>query len=116
MQIKELISSIQKRPKMFVKEERIDYIFYLLFGYCGAHSKLSEDDMDRSFCIWFGKWLIMWIEDNVDAEYSSKTAWWYDDIKTIAKNEQDELNLFFELCNKFFEDYRNKTGYFSWRT
>jgi len=117
MQIEQLIMSMQKRPKMFVKEERIDYIYYLLSGYCGANSKLSkeDDDMDQRFCLWFGKWLVMWINDNVDAEYSPKTAYWYDDIKMIAKNRQDEVNIFFELCNIFFEDYRNNTGYFSWR-
>ena len=44
MQIEQLIISMQKRPKMFVKEERIDYIYYLLSGYCGANNKLLKDD------------------------------------------------------------------------
>lgn len=115
MRIEQLIASIQKRPKMFVKEERIDYIYYLLSGYCGANSKLSEDDMERKFCFWFNKWLIMWIVDNVDSEYLPKTAYWYDDIKALAQDEQDEVNTFFKLCGIFFEDYKNKSGYFSWR-
>lgn len=115
MQIEKLIDSIQKRPKMFVKEEKIEYIFYLLSGYCGANGKLSEDDINRNFCFWFGKWLIIWIQNNVNVKYTPQTAFWYDDIKTISKSKQDEIKLFFDLCNCFFEDYENKTGYFSWR-
>ena len=115
MQIEQLIDSIQKRPKMFVKEEKIEYIFYLLSGYCGANGKLSEEDINRKFCLWFGKWLILWIQNNVNVKHTSQTAFWYDDIKTISKSEQDEIKLFFDLCKYFFEDYRNNTGYFSWR-
>ena len=32
MQIEQLIFLIQKRPKMFIKEEKIEYIYYLLLG------------------------------------------------------------------------------------
>lgn len=115
MQIEQLIDEIQRRPKMFVKEERIEYIYYLLSGYCGANCKLSDNDMEHKFRFWFGKWLRMWIEDNVDAEYAPETAYWYDDIKKITKKDQNELTVFFDLCKSFFEDYKNKTGYFSWR-
>ena len=100
---------------MFIKEERIDYIYYLLSGYCGANNKLEGDDMEQKFCYWFSKWLRMWIVDNVDSGYLPKTAYWYDDIKMIAKNEKDEVDIFFELCNQFFEDYKNGSGYFSWK-
>ncbi len=115
MQIEQLIDSIQKRPKMFVKEERIEYIYYFLFGYCAANNKLSDNDIEQKFCYWFGKWLIMWIEDNVDAEYEPQTAYWYDDIKNITRKGQNEVTIFFYLCKGFFEDYKNKIGYFSWR-
>ncbi|MCM1097616.1 MAG: hypothetical protein NC427_06075 [Ruminococcus flavefaciens] len=114
MQIERLIKSIQKRPKMFLKEEKIEYIYYLLSGYCGAN-RVSEDNMDCMFCTWFRKWLIMWIVENVDEKYSVKTAYWYDDIKAIAQGKQEEIKMFFELCDLFFEDYKNKVGYFSWK-
>lgn len=116
MQIEQLIDSIQKRPGMFVEGKRVDYIYYLLSGYCGANNKLlHEDDMNQSFSCWFGKWLWQWIEENVDAEYTPRTMLWYDDIKWLAKDGQEEFTLFFDLCKLFFEDYKNKTGYFSWR-
>lgn len=115
MQIEQLIASIQKRPKMFIKEEKIEYIYYFLIGYCAANNELSDNDIEQKFCFWFGKWLIMWIEDNVNAEYVPRTAYWYDDIKKITKKGQNEITIFFDLCKSFFEDYKNKIGYFSWR-
>ena len=112
MQIEQLIFLIQKRPKMFIKEEKIEYIYYLLLGYCAATGALS-DEIDQKFCCWFGKWLMMWIERNIKANYIPKTAYWYDDIKVIAKNDHNEVALFYELCKKFFEDYKDKVGYFA---
>ena len=50
MQIEQLIASIQKRPKMFIKEEKIEYIYYFLIGYCAANNKLSDNDIERKFC------------------------------------------------------------------
>ena len=115
MEIEELIDAIQRRPGMYLLEERIDYIFYFLFGYCRANSELEDDNMDRRFCYWFWKWLLMWIKDNVDSEYQIKAMVWYEDIRRIAGDEQKAVTLFYDLCKMFFEDYKEKRGYFSWR-
>ncbi len=115
MYIEQLIDSIKKRPKMYVKEEKIEYIYYYILGYCSANHQFSADDMDKMFCCWFWKWLIKWIEDNIDSKYQTKSAIWYDDIKEIAGDEQKEVKLFFELTKYFFEDYKNKKGYFELR-
>lgn len=46
---------------------------------------------------------MMWIERNIKANYIPKTAYWYDDIKVIAKNDHNEVALFYELCKKFLK-------------
>lgn len=51
--------------------------------------------MDKMFCCWFWKWLVKWITDNIDSEYQTKSAVWYEDIKEIAGDEKKEINLFF---------------------
>lgn len=112
MYIEQLIESIDKRPKMYVKEEKLEYIYYYILGYCSASHHFSTDEMDKMFCCWFWKWLVKWIEDNVNSEYQTKSAIWYDDIRNIAENENEEIELFFRLSREFFEDYKNKTGYF----
>jgi len=115
MYIKELIDTIKKRPGMFVREEKIEYIYYYISGYCSACHKYSNNDMNKMFFCWFGKWLQKWIENNIDFKYKPKSACWYDDIKTIAECEQKETECFFYLCNIFFDDYEHKRGYFVWR-
>ena len=49
-------------------------IIYFLFGYCYANSELPKDDINHHFCAWFGRWLLMWIEENVDEDYSPETG------------------------------------------
>lgn len=113
MEIMDRINRMRRRPGMFVKEERIDYIFYNICGYCQGCYKYAEDDMDKRFHVWFGQWLMLWIVDNFDNEYTPKTVFWYEDIKAIAaQTGQDEVTLFYELCDLFFEDYINKKRYF----
>ncbi len=102
MQIEQLIFLIQKRPKMFIKEEKIEYIYYLLLGYSAATSALS-DEIDQKFCCWFGKWLMMWIERNIKANYIPKTAYWYDDIKVIAKMIIMKLHYFMSYVKNFLK-------------
>ena len=113
MKIMNLINVMRRRPGMFVKEERIDYIFYFIFGYCGGCHENAEDDMDKCFCARFGEWLRLWIIDNFDSEYTQKTFWWYEDIEAMAaQTGQNEAILFYELCDLFFDDYINKKKYF----
>jgi len=38
---------------------------------------------------------------------------WADNIRAIAGGEEKEVPLFYKLCEKFFDDYRNRGGYFS---
>ena len=73
---------------MFIKEERIEYIYYFLLGYCSANNEYLEDDINGKLCCWFLRWLWSWIEDNVDAEYIPQAAYWYEDIYFISNNSQ----------------------------
>ena len=117
MQIEELLVALQKNPEKFIDEERIEYIYHFLGGYCygGAESGLGKEDLNRRFSGWFWNWLLKWIRKNVNVKYTPKAAIWSDDIKAIAGGEEKEVPLFYELCGYFFEDYRKKRGYFSWR-
>ena len=113
MEIMDRINRMRRRPGMFFREERIDYIFYDICGYCQGCYKYAEDDMDKSFHVWFGKWLMLWIVDNFDSKYTFKTVFWYEDIKAIAaQTGQDEVTLYYELCELIFDDYINKNRYF----
>ena len=108
LSVEGIINAIQKRPKMFVEEESIEYIFHFLMGF----GMVSNREIDRNFCCWFHKWLGTWIREHIDETYSSQAAYWTDDIKRLATDEKSEVDLFYELSQLFFEDYRKKRGYF----
>lgn len=51
MEMFKLITNIRKRPLMYVKEEKIEYIYYLLSGYCAAGIATQEDSMNKKFVL-----------------------------------------------------------------
>lgn len=111
MQIEDIIKAIQKRPKMFVDEEKIEYIYHFILGAC--FTNVCGEDINRKFSCWFWKWLEIWIRENINPHYFSETASWCDEIKMIANEDEEAVRLFYELSQKFFDDYHNKKGYFS---
>ena len=58
---------------------------------------------------WFGQWLLILIKKNINSNYERTTCFWYDDI-TSRKN----VICFYDLL-LFYEDHKNKEGYFEWR-
>ena len=118
MEIYELLMAIKRRPLMYVREEKIEFIYYLLAGYCFAmyeHNTETNDNIDCKFVAWFGIWMEKWIKKNKLSDEISIPACWYEYIKKIAKNEKDECKVFYELVDIFFEDYNKKRGDFRWR-
>ena len=113
MHIEQLIQSMKKRPHMYVDEVRLDYIFYVIMGNCGANHHYETDELDRYFCVWFGKWLEKWIVDNIDPDYQMSSFMWYKTIEEIVPAEENSVEMFFGLCDMFFEDYKNSKGYFA---
>lgn len=117
MFINRLLDMMKQEPLVFVNEEKLSYIYQFIAGFCygGAKNNLPDNDMDCEFGCWFWKWLLQWIEENVDAKYTPESCHWDDDIKAIAGGEENEVSMFYKLCELFFEDYENKRGYFEWR-
>lgn len=99
---------------MYVKEERSDYIFYFISGYCSALVSDKDSDVNKKFNLWFLKWLEQWMTDNDIENNIPNTLFWYDYIRCLTKDGKSELKVFFDLVNLFFEDYNNKRGYFEW--
>lgn len=104
MNIKEFISAVRNRPRMYVKEERLDYVYYLIIGYLG--SNLSNDNIDKEdskFHSFFPEWLLAWTKVYVDKGYERKNFFWYCIIKDVASSENEAFELFFKLCDEFFQ-------------
>ena len=117
MNVKEFIKSIQKNPKMFVDEVRIDYLDHLIVGFFVClKGNNNAVDIDLQFHAHFTRWLVKWIQKNIVKKYEQKYFSWSQTLKdiNITSDEIETVKLFFELCDKFFEKNENKE--FSYKT
>ncbi len=118
MKIYEFLKAMKGRPLMYIREEKMELIFHFLLGFCNASYKYNaetDDNMDCKFVSWFGGWIKRWEKKQKIIDDIPYSTFWYDDIKIIAKNENDECRVFYELVDLFFEDYNKKRGFFRWR-
>ena len=109
MNIQELIKNIRKRPLMYIAELRLDYIEHFISGVsCGC---LSDDNsIDKMFPNYFQKYIIKWIRENIDANYEVNSLWFYKSIRDVTKDEHQAVEMFFELCDSFFDEYNRTNG------
>lgn len=107
MSIEKFIKAIRNRPLMYVEKLEINYIYYLVIGFLG--SNLMKGDIykiDRIFHKHFVGWVIKWVQENVDSNYVKKSFYWHHIFIAITDSEEDAVKLFFELSEKFFEEYQ----------
>ena len=104
MNLKELINLIQKRPGVFVEEERLDYVYYLVCGHlgCNLKNKMNYKE-DLNFSSFFPRWLLIWVRDHVDKNYEVRNLVWYHIIEDVTNTDNEALALFFKLCDEFFQ-------------
>lgn len=107
MNIKEFIISVRNRPQMYIEEIRLDYIYYLVIGFLGSNL-INKDSciIDQNFKSHFFKWVLKWVKKNVDKEYEQKSFFWYHIFNEITSNEEEAVELFFNLCDEFFEEFK----------
>ena len=104
MNIKEYLSAVQNRPCMFLEEERLDYLYHLIIGYVGSNSANGNNSKeDLKFISYFSRWLLAWVRNHVNHNYEPKTMIWYHTIKDVTSSENEAIDLFFKLCDEFFQ-------------
>lgn len=101
MHIEQLIHAMQQRSKMFMKDVRLDYIYYIIAGYCGAQRDDAENSLDKKFCGWFTKWLQIWIQENSKIDTLPNSTWWYETLLMSSENEEEAIKLFLICVNCF---------------
>ena len=87
---------------MYVDEVRIDYIFYLIFGYLGSNLMKEQCYIDEQFRNCFFDWVLNWVKLNIDENYECTSFFWYHIIKDVTDTESEAVEMFFNLSNKFF--------------
>lgn len=107
MTIQNLISIIKQRPGMFVEDNRLDYIKYFINGF---YFQLSNSNcltpIDEYFKNNFDDWVKSWIMDNRGINININVSW-YSQIILITSGNDMALNLFFQLVNEFFSEFKD---------
>ena len=52
--------------------------------------------------------MVTWIKINIDGNYEEKYYSWNKTLKDVTSNEAEAIELFFQLCDLFFDEYENK--------
>ncbi|MCB5955328.1 hypothetical protein [Enterococcus sp. CWB-B31] len=104
-----LLANIQKRPKMYILEARMDYLFIFLIGYMGrGNGTIDEEEIDIAFRENFGRWIMDWIGLNYGKEYQEVE--WYRMFQKVTSSEEKAVELFFEASKEFFDDYHKNNS------
>lgn len=105
MNIREFINAVRNRPQMYVEEVRIDYLFYLIFGFLGNNLMDNQYCIDKKFSNLFYDWVLNWVKKNVDDKYECSSLFWYHIFVEVTDTESEAVELFFVLCKDFFEQF-----------
>ena len=114
--IKNLIVSLQLRPKMFLKEEKLDYVYYLLTGYIThlfesmecQHFIERNENFQRDFLSWVMDWAL--IKFNKNYAEGNEFLFWYQIIEQNTNSNEEAMKTFYELSRQFFLE-----RFFNWK-
>lgn len=111
MNVKDFIKMIKKKPQVFVHEVRADYLEYVIEGFMCCNSMYKRtDNEEKCFHSHFVNWLVEWINKNLDNKYRMKSFYWHQILRDVTNDEQEAVDLFFQLCDLYFQQYEKENA------
>ena len=110
MDIEQFINIIKLRPGMFIGDANINNMRNFIGG-CLFNNLICDRKypIDITFKRDFHDWARRKIEKRKGIIFDLDVG--YDDyIEAVCENGEQEIALFFELCEEFFEEMRNLEG------
>lgn len=104
MNVENLIKKIELRPGMYIGTLRLESIFYFINGYLYNTIESNRADIiDMKFKNNFHSWVKARLEKEYSIKFDEERNYVFY-IQQIFKNDEDQINKFFELCHDFFND------------
>jgi hypothetical protein len=126
MEIEELIKRMSMRPPMYVHPVTVASIENFLTGFLrgtinGAKNQnpnyeYDSDSADYAFIGYFSKWIFQWIINNIDSKYELPHLALSEIFKSVTKDEDEAVKLFFSLCEKFFKCFHESKDKRYWES
>lgn len=107
--IEEYVFVIKKRWGMFLLKRQVDYLYHFLLGKSFTEYIIYEDNlMNKVFWKYFHDYCKNYIKKNRNVlEYQLKSSNWSDEIRKVCHDEDEAMELFFEIFDDFIRDFHN---------
>ena len=108
MNVEQFIYAIQKRPGMYVGCMELEPIVHFINGFM-LNNFISKrvDIVEKKFKEEFHDWVREQLEKRYNIELEEHHDYLFY-ITEVSQNSEEELNIFFELCNEFFREFYKK--------
>jgi cobalamin biosynthesis Co2+ chelatase CbiK len=97
------LSKVEKRPGMYMWNKNIIHLRSYIAWYKSCLRERWIEENEKPTFSEFNDW----VKDYYNYDYS--TSWWCNMILENSKDEEDALNTFFELLEKFKDEEWTKT-------
>lgn len=110
MDIEQALIIVKRRPGMYIRTPNIRELRHFIGGFLFNNIECGRKyPMDINFKRRFHDWARQRIEERRGVIFDLDVG--YDDyIEAVCENGEQEMTLFFELCEEFFEEMRNYNG------
>ena len=114
MDIEELIKNMSIRPQMYVFPVKVESINSYLNGFLSGTRSQNDNyvfDYASVNCVFgsfFGRWAFQWVINNINSEYKFESHLWFVMLKSVTKDEDEAVKLFFLLSDIFFQCFHEK--------
>lgn len=107
MDVEQALVLIKQRPEMFIGTRNINAMELFIDGFLFNNLRCKRNyPMDICFKWKFHDWARHKIENRRGIKFELDVGY-ADYIEAVCENGEQEVALFFELCEEFFEEMRN---------
>lgn len=102
MNVKSLIQQMKLRPAMYVGKINLEVTFHFINGFLYNNIITDRvDNIDLAFKNQFDEWVKLTLEKKKNISFNEqRNLLFY--ITQVCKSEEERLEMFFELCEEFF--------------
>lgn len=105
--IKELVAFVRKRPQMILIENRIEYLYAYLYSqsFIEYENELNNQ-LKKMFWKYYLDYSHNYIIYNINQKHN-KANNWCEEIKNVGYNDEETMNLFYKIFDRFIIDFYN---------
>ena len=110
MDIEQALKLVKRRPGMYIGTPNIKALRHFIEGFLFNNIKCNRGyPLDECFIYKIHDWMKQKIEEKCDRKFDLSMGYDYY-IEAVCDSGEQEVDLFFELCEEFIEEMKNKNS------